>query len=143
MAVANVPMRPLLRLPFSTPLSRALMLITFSGRKTGRIYQQPVSYVLDGDTLLTPGGGKWKLNLREGEPVTARLRGRRILLRPQFIKDVDEVQKLLVKMQAVNPRLTLFVPIKDRQGQIDREKVEAAVRYGFSIIRWHFDQAWP
>jgi hypothetical protein len=67
MRVVNVPMRRLLRLPFRTPLSRRLMLLTFTGRKTGRVYRQPVSYAPDGDTLLTPAGGRWKLNLREGE----------------------------------------------------------------------------
>lgn len=34
------------------------MLISFAGRKTGKAYRQPVSYVRHGDTLLTPGGGK-------------------------------------------------------------------------------------
>jgi len=142
-SLLNGPMRLLLSLPFPTPLSGALMLLQFTGRKTGKVYRQPVSYVRDGDTLLTPGGGRWKLNLREGEPVTVRLRGRRVLLRPQFITDVDEVEGLLLKMKAVNPRITSFVPLKGRDGQVDRSKVEAAVRYGFRIIRWHFDQVRP
>jgi hypothetical protein len=62
-------MRALLRLPFPTPLSARLMLISFTGRKTGKVYHQPVSYVRQGDTLLTPGGGNWKWNLRDGQPV--------------------------------------------------------------------------
>jgi hypothetical protein len=45
------------------------MLVSFTGRKTGKAYQQPVSYVQQGDTLLTPGGGKWKLNLQEDQPL--------------------------------------------------------------------------
>jgi F420H(2)-dependent quinone reductase len=76
MRVVNAPMRRLLRLPFRTPLNRRLMLLTFTGRKTGRVYRQPVSYVPDGDTLLTPAGGRWKLNLREGQPIRVRLGGR-------------------------------------------------------------------
>ena len=68
-------MRLLLRLPFRTPLNAKLMLLSFTGRKTGRAYLQPVSYVPDGDTLLTPAGGKWKLNLNEGEPIRVWLRG--------------------------------------------------------------------
>jgi len=54
MGVLNVPMRLLLRLPFPTPLSQQLMLVSFTGRKTGKAYQQPVSYVQQGDTLLSP-----------------------------------------------------------------------------------------
>jgi hypothetical protein len=40
------------------------MLLSLRGRKCGKMYRQPVSFVRDGDTLLTPGGGRWKLNLR-------------------------------------------------------------------------------
>jgi len=141
MRVVNVPMRRLLRLPFHTPLSGRLMLLTFTGRRTGRVYRQPVSYVPDGDTLLTPAGGRWKLNLREGEAIRVRLRGRDVLARPEFIRDVDEVERLLRRMTAVNPRVASFIPVIGRDGQIDRSKLQAAVDYGFSIIRWHIDQA--
>jgi hypothetical protein len=71
MRVINVPMRLLLRLPAATPLSGQLMLLSFTGRRTGKAYQQPVSYVPDGDTLLTPGGGTWKLNLQSLEELNA------------------------------------------------------------------------
>ena len=83
--VINVPMRLLLRLPFPTPLSKQLMLLSFTGRRSGKQYLQPVSYVPDGNTLLTPEGGKWKLNRGEGEPVRVRLRGRDVQLQPEFI----------------------------------------------------------
>jgi hypothetical protein len=137
MSIINVPMRIVLRLPFPTPLSGSLMLVSFNGRKTGRRYAQPVSYVPDGETLLTPGGGKWKLNLREGQSVHIKLRGREVLARPELIEDGAEVERLLRLMMAVNPRVTAFVPVLGTDGQIDRSKVEAAVGYGFRIIRWH------
>jgi deazaflavin-dependent oxidoreductase (nitroreductase family) len=141
MSLINVPMRILLRLPFPTPVSGSLMLVSLTGRKTGRQYQQPVSYVPDGDTLLTPGGGKWKLNLQEGQPVRIRLRGREVLARPELIEDAPEVERLLRLMKAVNPRVTAFVPVAGADGQIDRSKVETAVGYGFQIVRWHLDVA--
>jgi hypothetical protein len=88
--VLNVPMRAVLWLPFPTPLGRRLMLLHLTGRKTGRSYRQPDSYVRDGDTLLTPGDGRWKLNLGAGRPVAIRLRGRDIRAMPEIISDVDE-----------------------------------------------------
>ena len=54
--IVNVPMRAVLGLPFPTPLGGRLMLLYLTGRKTGKRYRQPVSYVRDGDELLTPGG---------------------------------------------------------------------------------------
>jgi hypothetical protein len=60
----------------ATPLQATpdakLMSISFRGRTTERAYPQPVSYVHDGDTLLTPAGGKWKLNhRRSADPTVA------------------------------------------------------------------------
>ncbi len=138
MSVLNVPMRVILRFPFATPVSSRLMLISFTGRKTGKAYQQPVSYVQQGNALLTPGGGKWKWNLREDEPIQIRLRGREVLARPELIQDPDEIERLLGVMTAANPGVNAFVGIpKAADGRLDRARLETAVRYGFRIVRWH------
>jgi hypothetical protein len=63
-----------------------------------------------------------------------------VLLRPEFIGEVDEVERLLRRMMSVNPRVASFVPVMGPNGQIDRSKLEAGVRYGFRIIRWHADE---
>jgi F420H(2)-dependent quinone reductase len=135
--VVNVPMRFVLGLPVSTPLGKRLMLVDLTGRKTGRHYRQPVSYVRDGETLLTPGGGRWKLNLVEGQPVHVRLRGRDISLRPEVVRDPVEVDRLLVLMSAKNATVGRFVPIpKQADGHYDRDRLELAIEHGFRIVRW-------
>ena len=117
------------------------MLISFTGRKTGNAYQQPVSYVQQGDTLLTPGGGRWKLNLREDQPVRIRLRGRDVLAIPELVKDPDEIERLIAVMTAANPSVSAFVGIpKGPDGRLDRSRLETAVRYGFRIVRWHLQK---
>jgi hypothetical protein len=133
----NVPMRFVLGLPFKTPLSSRLMLLSYTGRKTGREYRQPVSYVRDGNMLLTPGGGKWKLNLREGERIKVRLEGRDVEARPELVRNADEVERLLRYMMTKNRRLASFVPFVERDRAIDRGKLETALSHGFAIVRWH------
>jgi hypothetical protein len=141
MRVINVPMRVALGLRFATPLSGRLMLVFLTGRKTGRSYRQPVSYVRQGTTLLTPGGGKWKLNLEEGRPVGIRLRGRNVLARPELVSDIDEIEQLLGVMTAANPRVGSFVGVpKGPDGRLDRARLETAVKYGFRVVRWHLDE---
>ena len=102
MRAVNVPMRAALSLPFATPLSGNLMLIAYTGRKSGKAYRQPVSYVRDGDVLLTPGGGRWTLNLAGGRPVRIRCAaaGRR---RAELVTDPAEVERLLGVIGAKNP----------------------------------------
>jgi hypothetical protein len=138
MRVINVPMRRLLGVPFPTPLGSRLMLVYLTGRRTGRHYRQPVSYVRHEDTLLTPGGGNWKLNLEEGQPVHIRLRGRDITARPELVSDLDQIETLLGVLVAKNPRSAAFIRIpRSPSGQFDRTALENAVRYGFRVVRWH------
>lgn len=140
MRVINVPMRFVLARPVATPLTRRLLLITYTGRKSGKVYRQPLSYVEHEGTLLTPGGGKWKLNLPPGEPVRMRLRGKDVTARPEFIADPDQVEHLLAVMTAANPRVRSFVGIPQvADGRLDRDRLQTALRYGFRVVRWHLD----
>ncbi|MGA7668877.1 MAG: nitroreductase/quinone reductase family protein [Nitrolancea sp.] len=141
MRFVNVPMRLALRLPVPTPLNKQLMLLAFTGRKSGKAYKQPVSYIPDDGTLLTPGGGKWKLNLRDDRSIDVWLRGQKVMARPEFVRDPDEVERLLKKMAAANPRVASFVPVIGSDGEIDRDKLENAIGYGFCVIRWHLEGA--
>jgi hypothetical protein len=137
MNAGNVVMRRLLSLPFPTPLSARLMLLTVTGRRTGKVYRQPISYVRNGETLLTPGGGRWKLNLEPGRPVSLRIRGKDQPATPTIISDLDEVERLLTVIVAGNPAAGKFMPISiDDNGHVNVEQLKRAVSYGFCIISW-------
>ncbi len=75
--VANRVVRGLLRTPLlSRVVGGKLVTLYIVGRKSGRRYTIPVAYTRQGDDLLigTPFG--WGRNLRTGEPVQVRLKGR-------------------------------------------------------------------
>jgi hypothetical protein len=142
MRIANVPMRAVLSLPFRTPLGGRLMLVHYTGRKTGRHYRQPLSYVRDAEVLLTPGGGNWTLSLADETPVVARIAGRKVSLRPELVADPDQVNALLTRMARLNPALTRFVPLpQTADGSFDVDAIRAAIAHGFRIVRWHPVQA--
>ena len=66
--------RPLLRSPAHGVLSDKLLLLTFTGRKTGRRFSIPMNYTEQGDKILlvpqSPERKTWWRNLRgEGAPV--------------------------------------------------------------------------
>jgi deazaflavin-dependent oxidoreductase (nitroreductase family) len=138
--VVNVPMRFVLGLPFATPPGSRLMLISFTGRRTGKSYRQPVSYVRDADGLLTFGGGRWTLNLTNGAPITIRLKGRDLSARPELVTDPAEVERLLKLMTKKNPGARRFVRIpSDSNGNFDQASLHAAIEHGFCIVRWHLN----
>lgn len=138
MRAVNVPMRAVLSLPVATPLSANLMLVSYTGRKTGKAYRQPVSYVRDGEVLLTPGGGRWTLNLAGGRAATIRLRGRAVAARAELVTDAAEVERLLGVIAEKNPRAARFVPIpRGADGRLDPDVLGAALAHGFCVVRWH------
>jgi hypothetical protein len=137
--VVNVPMRTVLALPFPTPLSRNLMLVRYTGRKTGRSYRQPLSYARDGaTTLLTPGGGRWTLNMEGGRPVRIRLRGRDVSARPELVREPGEVERLLDVIVRENPPAARFIPLpRMADGRLEPKALAAAIDHGFAIVRWN------
>jgi len=142
MKAVNVPMRAVLRLPFATPLSANLMLISYTGVKSGKSYLQPVSYARDGETLLTPGGGRWTLNIKNGRPVRLRLRGRAVPAHADLVADPAEVERLLGVIAIGNPRAMRYIPIPRRDdGRLEPDALAAAIGHGFRIVRWHLDAA--
>ena len=74
-SVNNV-MRFVLRSPLHGIVSKTILLITFSGRKSGKTYTTPVSYSQDGDQVYIFTHADWWKNLRSGAPVVLRIRGR-------------------------------------------------------------------
>ena len=134
----NVPMRAVLGLPFPTPLGRSLMLLHYTGRRTGTAYRQPISYVRNGDVLLTPGGGRWTLSLSAGEPVRLRIQGRYVSARPELVTDPEGVQRHIREIEAANPRAGGFIPIpRQADGSLEPTSLQAAIDHGFCIVRWH------
>lgn len=67
----------LLRSPLHGIASKYFILLTFTGRKSGKVYTTPVEYFYNGNTLhvFTQVQRVWWRNLQGGVPVTVRLRG--------------------------------------------------------------------
>jgi deazaflavin-dependent oxidoreductase (nitroreductase family) len=72
----NSAMRFVLRSPAHGMVSKSILLITFTGRKSGKTYTTPVSYSQSDDQVYVFTHAAWWKNLRSGRPVTLRLRGR-------------------------------------------------------------------
>lgn len=74
----NKVVRGVLRSPLHPVLSGNIALFTFAGRKSGKEYNVAATYVRDGDVLTVFTDRTWAKNLRDGRPVTALVRGRRL-----------------------------------------------------------------
>jgi deazaflavin-dependent oxidoreductase (nitroreductase family) len=101
----NRTMMILLRTPVLHRLvSGAMVLITFTGRKSGKQYRTPVSYVQVGDQVivLTKRFRKWWHNFEEECDVTLHLQGKSVTGRAQAYCD-DEAAPLIAAMFKQSP----------------------------------------
>ncbi len=74
--VVNVLVKIILRSPLHGLMSKNRMLLTFRGRKSGKVYTMPVSYFREGENIVCFTDSSWWKNLRGGAPVRIRLSGR-------------------------------------------------------------------
>jgi deazaflavin-dependent oxidoreductase (nitroreductase family) len=134
--VLNPFMRFMLRRPIRR-MQEQLLLLSFTGRRSGKRYTIPLSYTEEDDgSLLVPGGGAWKRNLQPGRPVAVRLRGADRVADPELILDPDEIERLLPRMYAGNSRVESFVGVPiGPNGKPDRPRLEQAIGEGFAIVR--------
>ncbi len=74
----NRTMKFVLRSPVHGIVSKTILLITFTGRKSGKTYTTPVSYSQNGDQVYIFSHADWWKNLRSGAPVSLRIQGREL-----------------------------------------------------------------
>lgn len=105
MKLQNPFMKWLLRSSLHGIVSRMYLLLTFTGRKSGKTYTTPVQYAQDGDTLyiITSEGYTWWKNLRGGAAMHIHLRGTTYAAHAESTTDPQTIASVLAK---IYPRLS-------------------------------------
>jgi hypothetical protein len=86
-----------LRTPLAGPAGKQLMVLSFTGRKTGRQFTIPVSaHVIDND-LYALTGAPWKQNFRGGANAQVVYRGKTSTMRGELIADRAVVADLYLR----------------------------------------------
>lgn len=67
--------KAILRSPLHRIISRRIMIITFTGRRTGKKYATPVSYWQDDSVVLCATNSIWWRNIGDGAPVMVHIKG--------------------------------------------------------------------
>jgi len=116
-------------------MSGRLMLLSFTGRRTGRLYTTPVSYVREGTDLLVPGGGAWWKNLTSST-ARVRLQGSWRVVTPEVVREPAAISEVLGRMLAVNPAIAVFTGIRPgHDGRPLAESLDRELRRGFVVVR--------
>ncbi len=101
-AIVNPLMKLMLRSPLHKSMSKQLMILTFTGKKSGKSYSTPVGYVRQGNTLLVFTHSPWWKNFIGGAPVTVRVEGKDIAGTARVAQDATSVKKMTIDLMAAN-----------------------------------------
>ena len=113
--VINPVMRMILRSPLHPLMSSSLMLITFTGRKSGKVYSTPVRYLRTANSIqcFTSADTKWWRNLRGGAEVTLTIQGEDRRFYANVIEnDPDKTREALRHYLTVFPQDAAYHDVK-------------------------------
>ena len=121
----------ILRSPLHGLLGGSLMVVTYKGRKSGKVYHTPVSCVRDGDTWLVTSFRKrtWWRNLRGGVLVGVRVQGRDWKTACEVLEDGEGVvANLMTYLRAVPHYAQAFDVALDADDQPNAEDIARAAQ---------------
>ncbi len=131
-AIINPIVRFLLRSRIHFFWSESLMLITFTGRKSGRQFTTPVRFIRNDETVrcFTSAENQWWRNLRGGADVVLRIGGRDAPYHATAVEnDPDEVKKWLRYYLGLFPQDAAYHDIRvNRNKSLVAEDLEKSSR---------------
>ena len=108
------------------------MLITVTGRRSGRLYTMPVRYVRTGETVrcFTSSEILWWRNLKGGAEVVLRIAGEdKVYNATVIVSDPDNVREALTHYLGLFPQDAAYHEIKlNKDKSLDSEGLDRASR---------------
>ncbi|HTX79544.1 MAG TPA: nitroreductase family deazaflavin-dependent oxidoreductase, partial [Longilinea sp.] len=107
-------MKALLRSPLHGMMSANTLVITLTGRKTGKPVSTPVNYVEDGKQLIITSkpDRSWWRNARGGADVELQLRGHKVTGRAQVVEEPTAVAIQLGRYLGHVPQFAKYFGVK-------------------------------
>lgn len=124
-------MAGILKSPFHALLSKNTLLLVYTGRRSGKVFETPVNYVRMGDELLITSQRQrtWWRNFISGGPVRVWLAGEQVNARAIAQVDPAEVAQSLETYLTAAPQIARFFQVGlDEQGHPKSAEVQLAAR---------------
>lgn len=112
------------------------MLITFTGRKSGRSFTTPLRYICNDGVVrcFTSSENQWWRNLRDGSPVTLRIGGKDEVYEARATQDPENTRKWLIHYLGLFPQDALYHDIHlEKDKQLNTDELELAAINGVVV----------
>lgn len=103
----------ILKSPFHSLVSKGMMLVTVTGRKSGKSISTPTAYLRDGNTLwvVSRRQSKWWRNLRGGANMQVVLAGKNLNAHGSVMEDEHAVAQRLFENLNKDPKRARFAQV--------------------------------
>ncbi len=140
MRIVNPLLGVLLRTPLGGPMRTQMMVVTVTGRKTGRQYTIPLTaHVVDG-ILYAMTTAAWKNNFRDGATAQVLHNGTTATMHGELITDPDVVAGLAVRCAqsygAKRAQTMMGLKFRDNRVPTLQEFTEAVERERYVAVRF-------
>jgi deazaflavin-dependent oxidoreductase (nitroreductase family) len=134
--VVNALPKLILRSPLHGLMSKQILLLTYTGRKSGKRYTVPITYAEVGDTLLLSTDRPWWKNLRGGTPVQVWFRGKKRSASTEVVTDEATISELYHTIISEHPTHGWFQGVKlEPDGRPNSEDLHRAIERGEVVIK--------
>ncbi len=132
-------LNPLMKLILNTPLygglGKRVMILSFTGRKSGKRYSTPVAYVWEGERVIVVTYSPWRNNFKEPAPVQMRIQGKSVSGTAVLVNDPVRIKQILHTLMLTNgkemmQRMGLWIEDLDL---LSPEAVQQAVHGSYFI----------
>jgi deazaflavin-dependent oxidoreductase (nitroreductase family) len=129
--LGNPILAALLRSPLHATVDGGMMLISVTGRRSGKVHTTPVNYLRDGETLtiVSLQERTWWRNLRGGAEVGVHLQGKARRGHAAVVEDDASVATALGRILGRDPAYARFLGVRTRpDGTAEPEDLARASR---------------
>lgn len=136
----NPAVKFLLGTPLAGSLRRQMMVLNFTGRKSGRQYSVPVSAHRLDNVLYALASAGWTANFRDGANAEVLWDGKKTTMRGELIRDPATVADLSHRAAesygAKNAQRLMGLKFRDNRVPTVEEFTEAAQRDGMRAVKF-------
>jgi hypothetical protein len=131
--IANPVVSALLRSPLHGLMSKMLMLLSYKGRKSGKVLSHPIGYFKwDDNEVMAFTSARWWVNLLDGKPVALLIRGQQHQAIPTPIHEreavIDTLEEFVKRLGAKTAQqLPIGLPRDREPARADLEAVPAGI----------------
>jgi hypothetical protein len=100
--ILNPVMKFILNSPLHGGISKNVMVLSFTGNKSGKLISTPVAYLRDRDRVIVVTYSSWRVNFKQPAPVQMRIQGKTVSGTAVLVTNPEQAKQILQTLTRTN-----------------------------------------